>query len=105
MRSFRQLLPTWSRLPLKVSIRDASGQPGPPASPAWRGLYVAALFERDEERMVRRIAEAKNALVVRARELFQTPEDHLQEQSAIDEAFQALHALEQCNEHLCDRRR
>jgi len=55
--------------------------------------------------MVGRIAEAKSALVVRARELFQTPEDHLQEQSAIDDAFQALHALEQCSEHMCLRRR
>ena len=55
--------------------------------------------------MVGRIAEAKSALVVRARELFQTPEDHLQEQSAIDDAFQALHALEQCAEHTCVRHR
>jgi len=66
---------------------------------------VAALFEQDEQRMVDRIAEAKSALVVRARELFQAPEDHLQEQSAIDEAFQALHALENCAEHMCVRRR
>ena len=86
-------------------MSDTSGPRGAPASPAWRGLYVAALFEQDEQRMVDRIAEAKSALVVRARELFQAPEDHLQEQSAIDEAFQALHALENCAEHMCVRRR
>ncbi len=56
---------------------------------------MAALFETDEERIVQRIAEARKALVARARELFQTEGDHLQEQSAIDETFQALRALEQ----------
>lgn len=66
---------------------------------------MAALFEADEERTVQRIAEAKNALAVRAHELFQTAEDHLQERNDIDEAFQALHALEQCKLHLCVRRR
>ncbi|SPF42801.1 hypothetical protein SBA1_470023 [Candidatus Sulfotelmatobacter kueseliae] len=105
MRSIRHFLPHWSHIPLKTNMSDTSGPPGAPASPVWRGLYVAALFEKDEQRMVGRIAEAKSALVVRARELFQTPEDHLQEQSAIDDAFQALHALEQCAEHTCVRHR
>ncbi len=105
MRSIRQFLPHWSHIPLKANMSDTGAPPGAPASPVWRGLYVAALFEEDEQRMVGRIAEAKSALVVRARELFQTPEDHLQEQSAIDEAFQALLALEHCAEHMCVRHR
>jgi hypothetical protein len=61
---------------------------------------MAALFETDEGRMVQRIAEAKKALVARARELFQTGGDHPQEQSAIEETLQSLHALEQCRVHL-----
>jgi hypothetical protein len=61
---------------------------------------VAALFETDEERMVQRIDEAKKALVVRARELFQTAGDHLQEESAIEETLQSLRALERCKMHL-----
>jgi hypothetical protein len=61
---------------------------------------VAALFEPDEGRMVQRIAEAKKALVVRAHELFQTTGDHLQEQSAIEDTLQSLHALERCTAHL-----
>jgi len=105
MRSFRHLFLSWSHALLKTSIADSSGNLGLPVPPAWRGLYVAALFEADQGRTVQRIAEARNALAMRAHELFQTGEDHLQEQSAIDEAFQALHALEQCKLHLCDRRR
>jgi len=65
-------------------------------SQAWRPLYVAALFETDEQRMVKRIADAKKALVTRARELFLANGDHVQETTAIDEAFQALRALEHC---------
>lgn len=63
--------------------------------PVWRALYLAALFEKDEERMAQRIAETKKALRARAHELFRTRGDTLPEESAIDEAFQALHALEQ----------
>ena len=61
---------------------------------------MAALFETDEERQAQRIDEAKKALVVRAHELFQTTGDHLQEQSAIEDTLQSLHALEQCMVHL-----
>ncbi len=50
--------------------------------------------------MVERIDEAKKALVVRARELFQTAGDHLQEESAIEDTLQSLRALEQCKVHL-----
>jgi len=57
---------------------------------------VAALFEPDKERMARRIADAEKALVVRARELFQATGDNLEEESAIDDALYALHALEHC---------
>ena len=105
MRSFWQFFPSWGHALLKTDTKKPDKHREPIVPPAWRGLYVAALFERDEVRMQSRIAEAKNALAVRAHELFQTTEDHLQEQSAIDEAFQALHALEQCAGHLCLRRR
>ena len=102
MRPLRQFFPNWSRVILKTRVfGNTNGHSDPRASPAWRALYVAALFETDEGRMVQRVDEAKKALVVRARELFQTPGDHLQEQSAIEDAFQSLHALEQCRLHLC----
>ncbi len=97
MRSFRQFFLSWSRIRKKDGVWDARDHPAIalPPSPAWRALYLAALLERDEDRMVQRISDTKKALRVRAHELFRTAGDNLQEESAIDDAFQALHALEQ----------
>jgi hypothetical protein len=101
MRSLRHFFPSWSRLLLKTRvIGDIDCHPDLCASPSWRALYVAALFETDEGRMAQRIDEAKKALVARARELFQTAGDHLQEESAIEDTLQSLHALERCRVHL-----
>jgi len=101
MRSFRHFFPSWIRVFLRTGvIGNTACHPDLRALPSWRALYVAALFETDEERMVQRIDEAKKALVMRARELFQTAEDHLQEQSAIEETLQSLCVLEQCVVHL-----
>jgi len=102
MRSFRHFFPNWSRVFLLKTrvVGDADHHPDLCASPSWRALYVAALFETDEGRIVQRIDEAKKALVVRARELFQTAGDHLQEESAIEDTLQSLRALEQCRVHL-----
>ena len=101
MRSFHHFFLSWSRGLLKTrAIGDTECHPDLGASPTWRALYVAALFETDEGRMVQRIDEAKKALVVRARELFQTAGDHRQEQRAIEDTLQSLHALEQCRVHL-----
>ncbi len=102
MRSFRHYFPGWSRVFLLKTrvIGDTDRHLGLSASPGWRALYVAALFETDEGRLVQRIDEAKKALVVRARELFRTAGDHLQEESAIEDTLQSLHALEQCRVHL-----
>jgi len=97
MRSFRNYFQSWNPvLLLKTRFPGNGDHPDLHAAPAWRALYVAAIFETDEERLVHRIAETKKAMVVRAHELFQKAGDHLQEQSAIEEAFQTLRALEQC---------
>jgi hypothetical protein len=101
MRSFRHFFPSWIRVFLKTRVTGDTGyHPELRASPSWRALYVAALFEPDEGRKVQRIDEAKKALVMRARELFQTAGDHLEEQSAIEETLQSLRVLEQCVVHL-----
>ncbi len=100
MRSFRSLIPGWGRLfathlfTKKMIFVQADDVSGERVSPVWRTFYLAALFEKDEQRVGQRILEAKKALVVRARDLFQMAGDHLQEQTAIEEAFQALHTLE-----------
>lgn len=80
-----------------LKIRNTLGADNhvdPQAVREWRALYVAALFEKDEGRKIERIDQAKKALVARARELFQSGGDHRQEQAAIDDTLQFLHALE-----------
>lgn len=65
------------------------------ASPSknWKELYMAALYERDKNRVSERIANAEWALALRARELFHTGRENLQERQAVDAAISALHAL------------
>ena len=52
------------------------------ASSSWKELYRAALFETDKNQMAERIAKAEWALALRARELFHTGREHLQERQA-----------------------
>ena len=99
MRSFRSWLPNWSYTLRAKFVGEAAACAIPGVPHAWRDLYVAALFESDRMRTPQRIAEAKKALVTRARELFQATGDHVQEQTAIDDALQALHAREHCKVH------
>ena len=68
----------------------------PSASIDWKNLYVAALMENDEHRIPSLIAVAERAIVERARQLFEAPGDHIQEEHAMDDALYALHALESC---------
>ncbi len=63
------------------------------SSRAWRDLYKAALFEVDKTRIPERIAQAEEALVVRARELFHIGGDNIEEEQALDDTMYALHAL------------
>ena len=57
------------------------------------GLVQAALFEIDKTRLPERIAQAEEALVVRARELFHIAGDNIEEEQALDDTMYALHAL------------
>jgi hypothetical protein len=60
---------------------------------SWQELYRAALFENDRRRFPERIAKAEKALIRRARELFETPGNSIDEEQAIDDALRALHCL------------
>jgi hypothetical protein len=62
----------------------------------WRELYKAALFETDKSKLPSRIADAHQAIMVRARELFATPTDNIEEDQALDDALYALRALQSC---------
>jgi hypothetical protein len=72
----------------------------PPSSSLkqWRDLYVCALFETDRTRLPKRIAEAEQAIVARARELFSAPTDTIEEDQALDDALYSLRALQNCLE-------
>ncbi len=105
MRSVRLFFPRWSQAVLETRVVADTRPDGgtyrtdPHASQAWRALYMAALFETDEALVGQRIAEAKKALVARARELFHTKGEHQQERSAIENTLQSLYALERYMVH------
>ena len=62
----------------------------------WRELYTAALFETDRSQIPARIADAEQAIVARARELFSAGNDTIEEDQALDDALYALRALQSC---------
>jgi hypothetical protein len=65
-----------------------------PCSPVhWRGLYMAAIFEIDSAKLPARIAAAEESIRQRTRELFQTADDHGDEDQDLDDATYVLHAL------------
>jgi hypothetical protein len=64
-----------------------------PDSRYWKELYRAALSEIGKSKLPERIAEAKNAVVLRARELFQEAGDNGEEAEALDDVMYALYAL------------
>ena len=66
---------------------------GTHALESWKDLYQAAIFEPDLNKLPERIAEAESALIVRARELFYTAGDSVEEGGSLDDAMSILHAL------------
>ena len=60
---------------------------------SWKELYQAAMCESDLNKLSERIADAETALVLRARELFYTSGDNIEEQESLDNAMCILHAL------------
>ena len=66
---------------------------GSPYKRVWPQLYKAALFELDANKVSDRITEAEMSLVTRARELFYSAGDNIEEEQAVEDAMYALHAL------------
>jgi hypothetical protein len=66
------------------------------ASPSWRDLYKAALFEADRAKLPQRITEARTAVVMRGRELFNCNGNHFEETEDLEDALYALQALSNC---------
>jgi hypothetical protein len=63
---------------------------------SWRDLYKAALFEADRNKLPQRIQEARNAVVLRGRELFNCADKHVEEAEDLEDALYALQALASC---------
>ena len=62
----------------------------------WRELYKTALFEPDPGKLLEDVMRAESAIVVRARQLFGQPGDHIEEEHDLDDAMYALQALRSC---------
>jgi hypothetical protein len=65
----------------------------------WKALYRAAIHEPDRTRISRRIAEAEQAVIARARELFHSPEQ-FEERDELEDALYALRAFRSASGHL-----
>lgn len=70
--------------------------PPSPLQAHWRELYLAALFETDNNKVPARIAAAEKAIVARGRELFSSSSDTIDEDECLDDALYALRALQKC---------
>jgi hypothetical protein len=75
---------------------NSSATASAPSLSSWRELYKAALFETNHEKLPERIANAEKAIVARARELFASSADTIEEDQALDDALYALRALQSC---------
>jgi hypothetical protein len=71
----------------------------PTTESAWRTAYLTALFESDPAKLLERIAEAKQALYLRERELWYSGGDHAKEKLALTGAMRALEALRTIHEY------
>jgi hypothetical protein len=71
--------------------RSVSGGAGPNGE--WHELYEAAMLELDNDKMSKRIFDARHAILDRAEEIITgAPSD---ERGALNDALQALRVLEQ----------
>jgi len=73
---------------------STAAYPSPTRVAAWHKLYQAALFETDEREVPLRIAEAEQAIVQRAKELFDSTVDSIEEDEALEDALYGLQALQ-----------
>lgn len=58
----------------------------------WRVLYRAAVFERDRTVLRERLSDAEEAIIARARELFHSTGDNIEEREALEDALYTLRA-------------
>jgi hypothetical protein len=81
---------------IKVKFMNQGATASFPSVSSWRELYKAALFETNRDKLPQRIVDAEKAIVARARELFASATDTIEEDQALDDALYALRALQSC---------
>lgn len=62
----------------------------------WKELYTAALVETDSKKIPSLIAQASTAIILRARELFESGDENFPEEQALDSALHTLKLLGDC---------
>ena len=81
---------SFSEFPKGDIMSDGASATNCTAQSSWRELYEAALFETDKSKLAERIADAEQALVARARQLFDTNADDVERDQTLDDALNAL---------------
>jgi hypothetical protein len=64
----------------------------------WKTLYRAAILEKNNSVIPRKVSEAETAVLTRGREIFQS-EGTLEEREALEDALYALRAFRSAWEH------
>ncbi len=86
MMQFEKILYSGTSLRKALPVSTASG-------PAWEQLYKLAISEFDHTKLLERIAEARHAIVNRAKEILTCGPEN--EQRALDTAIKTLRVLEE----------
>jgi hypothetical protein len=64
----------------------------------WRNLYAAALFENDQSKITKRVAEAESAMMSRSESLLSASNSDRREAIELDQSLRMLQLLKTCLE-------
>jgi hypothetical protein len=64
----------------------------------WKNLYAAALFESDQSKITRRVADAESAMISRSRALLSGSNSDRREAIELDQSLRMLQLLKTCLE-------
>ena len=64
----------------------------------WRNLYAAALFENDQSKITKRVAEAESVMMSRSESLLSASNSDRREAIELDQSLRMLQLLKTCLE-------
>src|SRR5579863_7865470 len=85
------VIEVWDCISRRVVMK--TGKLAPPHKRVWAKFYKPRSLSRIPTKSQIRIAEAETVLVIRARDLFGSAGDNIEQEQAVDDAMYALHAL------------